>query len=204
MAVQRSIYATAAERQRASRGSVKNTHGGSRLGAGRPNSSVTKQANTASTPPWRSAPLSGAGEAIRLPASSTWTPRPLPARRLTSPARPGRAPPCPRRPARRAGSPPCAPPSGHSPAGRRAPSRRSRCRPAGVPRSIKAAVLASAEMYSPMAVESALFSLNSSHSVSRGNAIRSCRRPTRESARWSLVTPSPRLASSRRFGRFAT
>ena len=44
------IYATAAERQRAYRGSVKNTHGGSRLGAGRPNSSVTKQANTGSTP----------------------------------------------------------------------------------------------------------------------------------------------------------
>ena len=44
------IYATAAERQRAYRGSVKNTHGGSRLGAGRPNSSVTKQAYTASTP----------------------------------------------------------------------------------------------------------------------------------------------------------
>ena len=43
------IYATAAERQRAYRGSVKNTHGGSRLGAGRPNSSVTKQANTVST-----------------------------------------------------------------------------------------------------------------------------------------------------------
>ena len=78
------IYATAAERQRAYRGSVKNTHGGSRLGAGRPNSSVTKQANTASTP--RGAlPLSRVQERRSgSPRHRTWTPRPLPARRLTS------------------------------------------------------------------------------------------------------------------------
>ena len=59
-----------------------------------------------------------AGEAIRLPASSTWTPRPLPAPRLTSPARLGRAPLCPRRPARHAGRSP-APTSGQRPADRR-------------------------------------------------------------------------------------
>ena len=75
-------------------------------------------------------------------------------------------------------------------------------RPPLIPEAEKRAA-ARAEMSRPTVFGSALFTLNSSHSVSRGNAISSCRRPTRESVRWSLVTPLPRLASSRRSGRFA-
>ena len=49
--------------------SVKNTHGGSRLGAGRPNSSVTKQANTASTPRGALPPQRGPAEHPRVRAA---------------------------------------------------------------------------------------------------------------------------------------
>ena len=96
---------------RAIRGRVPTTRphlpgcGGSRLPVGRPAAFLWQAAPAlvSSTP----SPISGkradihvgAGEAISIPASSTWTPRPLPALRLTSPAWPGRGTRYPCRPA---------------------------------------------------------------------------------------------------------